>query len=213
MPIRPTIGLRTSPNRYDGDALIGNVNLHALSHGEARLLQPIAAQAEIGNLWRAWPAAMELIVVAGAGDTEQTWPEGGSTLSSHGGIPSRYFEFAIFEMAAGCSKPLEDGGRIPPFREYCISRTPDHRQQPPICQLARSMGTKKPLIFRVRRPLRERCFEHLPSTLARQGSRGQSVVLPNITLVPTRKSEALLRAPSMGMTLEVQVLLSSDHRG
>jgi len=60
------------------------------------------------------------------------------------------------------------------------------------------MGAKKPLIFRVRRPLRERCFEHLPSTLAGLGSRGQSVAVPNITLVRTRKSEALLLAAQRG---------------
>ena len=141
---------------------------------------------------------MELIVVARASDTEQAWSEGGGNLNSHGGFPSRYFEFATFEMAAGCSKPLEDGGRIPPFREYCISRTPDHGQQPRICKLANSMGAKKPLIFRVRRPLRERCFEHLLGTLAGPGAGGQSVAVPNITLVPTRRSEALLLAAQRG---------------
>jgi hypothetical protein len=37
--------LKTSLHRNDGDALVGNVNSHALPHGEASLLQPIAAQA------------------------------------------------------------------------------------------------------------------------------------------------------------------------
>jgi len=171
--------------------------LHPLPHRKARLLQPIAAQAQKRDLGWWWPAAIELVVVATAGDTEKARSGRDGSLSNHGRFPSRCFEFATFEMAAGCSKPLEDGGHIPPFREYCISRTPDHKQRSRNLNVAKSMGTKKPLVFRVRRPLRERCFEHLRSTLAGLGSKGQHMT-PNNTLVPTRKGEAPLLAAQRG---------------
>lgn len=37
-------------NRNDRDLLVGDMNLHLLPHREARLLQPIAAQAQERNL-------------------------------------------------------------------------------------------------------------------------------------------------------------------
>lgn len=71
MPIRLPFELRSSLRRNDNNALVSYVSFHALSHGEARLLEPIAAQAQVWNFGWPRPAAIQLISVAGAGDTQQ----------------------------------------------------------------------------------------------------------------------------------------------
>lgn len=48
----PAAAFKISLRRNDHDASVGYVNFHALSRGEACLLQPIATQAQIGNLGR-----------------------------------------------------------------------------------------------------------------------------------------------------------------
>jgi len=59
-----------SLGRNNGDALVGDMNAHPLTNGEARLLQPIATQAQKWDLRRTGPATVELILVTGAADIE-----------------------------------------------------------------------------------------------------------------------------------------------
>ena len=138
---RPAAALNVSLRRNNRDASVGDMDTHALSRGESRVLQPVATQAQIGNFGWSRPAAIQLIFVAAAGDTQQAGFVRAGNVSSHDGLLVDCSSDLLFREAAGY---LNTATRRPadfPFRVLYSCALPDHSRKRQAQKNRRLSGT------------------------------------------------------------------------
>lgn len=121
--------LNVSLSRNNCDASVSDVNSHALSRGESRVLQPVATQAEIGNFGWSRPAAIQLIFVAAAGDTQQAGFVRDGSVSSHDGLLVDCSSGLLFREAAGYLNTATRRPAVFPFQVLYSCALPDHSRK------------------------------------------------------------------------------------
>jgi hypothetical protein len=129
----------------DGDALVGDMDLHSLADFEPGLLQPITTKAQQRNLrWTRPP--FELIVVAGASNTEQAQPVRNGNMSSHGGLLVDRSMSLLFREVVGYLNTATRRPAAFPLQVLYGCALPDHSRKLQAQKNRRLSGTVSPLV-------------------------------------------------------------------